>query len=54
MTHPEAGAQGGRPFSAAEPRSAGTRTQLASLKPRESNPEIKSRAADPIVPVPNR
>ena len=35
MRHPEAGPQGGRPFFAAEPRSAGTHTQLASLKTRE-------------------
>ena len=52
MTHPEAGAQGGRPFSAAEPRSAGTRTQLASLKPRESNPGDQRPGRGPDRPGP--
>ena len=53
MTHPEAGAQGGRPFSAAEPRSAGTRTQLASHQsPGTNSPGDQPDCRGPDHPAP--
>jgi hypothetical protein len=51
--------KGDRAFSEAERCSAGTRTQLASLKPGDQNPGIKIPdqrpwAADPTLPIPAR